>query len=198
MRRVGWLAALALGACPREEAPGFAADDRTLAALRAEQARLAQGGAPGRGPPLRPEPDPLAEAVVAHEPLRPLSVPAGATADLGPVALTVRGLEVSQTVAGPKLSLTTAERFLKLTLEAKAHALARLDLAGAQLRQGDTTVPLARDAQRAAGGSPLSAELQPGDNRELILFFEVPPALISRGLKFVLSGPESRVELALQ
>ena len=179
--------------CPKhEEPPEFDPNDRLLQKMKAEQERLA------KAPPRTPEPDPLAE--IAARPGKPetLGIPAGVAADLGPVSLTLLEVQQSQTVSGGKVSLATTERFLKVTLEASTKKDVDLNLSGATLALDDTTVPIARDAQRAGQGSSLVTSLGAGRTEKLVLFFEVPDGMIRKGLKIILTTPESRVELALQ
>ena len=75
-------------------------------------------------------------------------------------------------MGGGKVSLATTDRFLKVTLEATSKQAVELDLSGATLVNGDKTVKLARDAQRAARGSQLVTSLGKEAPRELVLFFD--------------------------
>ncbi len=195
MTRRRGLAALALGlalaACPKDEAP----PDRAIELLKAEQARLQREGPATTRRPSPPEP--LAEIVAADARPETLGIPRDVAADLGAVTLSLTEVQIAQTV-GQRVKLSTTDQFVRVTLEASARAPTELELAGAQLVLGDQTYPLARDAQRAAGGSPLSTKIHPGGSTELVLFFEAPRAALRPGLKIVLSSAESRVELALQ
>ncbi|MDP1822960.1 MAG: hypothetical protein Q8L48_06955 [Archangium sp.] len=183
---------LLLCGCPKKDEPEFDPNDRLLQKMRAEQERLA------KAPPKQPEPDPLAEIVARPSKPEALGIPAGVSADLGPVSLTLVEVEQAQTVGGGKVSLSTTERFLKVTLDAVSTKDVDLDLSGATLSFEDRSVPIARDAQRAAKGSPLMTKLDAGSRSKLVLFFEAPDEMIRKGLKIILTTPESRVELALQ
>ena len=163
--------------------------------MKAEQERLAKEG-PRK--PKEPEPDPLAAIVAAPSKPENLGIPAGVSADLGPLSLSLAEVQQSQTVGSDKVSLATTDRFLKVTLEATARQALELDLSGATLALGERSVPLARDAQRAARGSPLVTNFAAGDHQRLILYFEAPDEMIRKGLKIILTTRESRVELALQ
>jgi hypothetical protein len=189
------LGLLLLCGCPKhEDPPEFDPNDRLLQKMKAEQDRLA------KNPPRMQEPavDPLAE--IAARPGKPenLGIPSGVSADLGPVSLTLLEVQQSQTVSGGKVSLATTERFLKVTLEAASKKDVDLDLSGATLALDDKSVPIARDAQRAGRGSSLVTPLGAGTTQKLVLFFEAPDEMIRKGLKIILTTPESRVELALQ
>lgn len=190
MRRAAAVLALALCACPKDEAP----TDRTIELLRAEQERLRREGEPAR---RAAEPDPLADVVAANARPETLGIPAGVEADLGDVTLALREVQIAQTV-GQRVKLSTTDQFVRVTLEASAKKAVELDLSGAQLVQGEERYAVARDAQRAAGGSPLAASFHPGDKSKLVLFFEAPRAELKPGLKLVLTAGSSRVELALQ
>lgn len=191
----GALIIASLAACPKQdEAPEFdPSTDRTLQRLRAEQERLAKE-ARQPGPP-----DPLTTAITA--PVKPenLGVPKGVEADLGPLTLSLVAVQQSQTGGGGKVTLTTPERFLRVTLEAQskeAEAI-ELDLSGATLSFADQTFNVARDVQRASK-SPLVVKVSPGATQKFDVHFECPPEVITKGLKIILSRGESRVELALQ
>ncbi len=191
------LAGLLLCGCPKQdEAPrGFDPDDRLLQKLKAEQERLDKAGPPRT---KEPEPDPL--AAVLAQPLKPesLGVPPGVAADLGPLALALVEVQQSQQVGGDRVSVSTTDRFVRVTLEATAAKGLTLDLSTATLEREGRAVFIARDAQRAGRGSALSAEFQAGSKKTLVLYFEAPPEMVSKGLKFVLTSGESRVELPLQ
>lgn len=189
-------AVLALCGCPKDEPPEFdPKTDRTLQKLIAEQQRQAQAPPPR---PKQPEPDPLAE--VAAAPSRPetLGIPKGVSADLGPVTLSLVEVQQMQHVGGSRVSLATTDRFLRVELEATAARDFELDLTSATLENGEAKVNLARDAQRAGRGSPLSTHLAAGSTTRVVVYFEAPPEMISRGVKIILTSPGSRVELPLQ
>lgn len=185
---------LLLCGCPRPDEPAeLEQNDRLLQKMKEEQERLSR-----LPPKVTAEPDPLAE-IVAH-PSKPesLGIPSGVAADLGPVSLTLLEVQQSQTVGGGRVSLSTTDRFLRVTLEATSKKSVDLDLSGVTLTKGEQSVRVARDAQRAAKGSPLITRINAGARQQLILFFEAPDEMIGKGLKFVLTTPESRVELPLQ
>lgn len=188
---------LLLSGCPRKEdgPPEFDPNDRLLQKLKTEQERLAKAGPPRL---KEPEPDPLAAIVTAPSRPENLGIPAGVAADLGPVSLSLTEVQQSQTVGGDRVSLSTTDRFLKVTLDATSAKAVDLDLSGATLAFEGRSVPLARDAQRAAKGSDLVTSFSPGGHRTLVLYFEAPDEMIRKGLKIILTSPESRVELALQ
>jgi hypothetical protein len=171
-------------------------EDRTLARLKAEQERLARGGAPG-GPPKQEE-DPLARAASNPQPARALAVrPSAGT--LGVVEYALTAAEVSQTVRGAKVDLSTPERFLRVVLTAKASAPATVTMGEATLAHGESVSTIARDAQRVGPGSPLSpVQLTPGVAQELVLYFEVPADAVGGALKLVLTQGAARLELVVQ
>lgn len=190
-----WLViGLMFAGCPKDEPQQeFDPNDRLLQKLKAEQERLA------KAPKLKePEPDPLAKIVASDSKPDFLGVPEGVAADLGTTALTLVEVQRSQTVAGAKLSLSTTDRFLRVTLDAAAKKDVTLDLSGAKLENGEHSVGIARDVQRVGHGSPLSVSLRAGSTEKLVLFFEAPDEMIAKGLKIILATDASRVELPLQ
>ena len=186
------LGLLLLCGCPKKEQPEFDPNDRLLQKMKEEQERLARTRAPVA------EPDPLAE--IAARPGKPetLGIPSGVAADLGPVSLTLVEVQQSQTVGSGKVSLSTTDKFLKVTLDATSKKQLDLDLSGATLAIDDHVIRVARDAQRAARGSELLAQFNEGEHRQLVLYFEAPDEMIRKGLKIILTTTESRVELPLQ
>ena len=186
---------LLLCGCPKkDEPPEFDPNDRLLQKMKAEQERLA------RQPPRtkEPQPDPLAEIVAKPSKAESLGIPAGVAAELGPVSLSLAEVQQSQTVGSDRVSLSTTDRFLRVTLDAVSKKDVDLDLSGATLAFEDREVHIARDAQRAGKGSPLVTNLSQGARMKLVLFFEAPDEMIRKGLKIILTTPESRVELSLQ
>jgi hypothetical protein len=181
---------LVLAACPKDEEPR----DRAIELLKAEQERLRKEGQAPRRPA---DPDPLAEIAAGEARPENLGIPSGVNGDLGPVTLSLAEVQIAQTV-GQRVKLSTTDQFVRVTLEVTTREAVTLDLAGARLVQGERAFALARDAQRAAGGSPLTAKIQPGGSERLVLFFEAPREALGPGLKLVLSTASSRVELALQ
>ncbi|MEW6430549.1 MAG: hypothetical protein AB1730_03475 [Myxococcota bacterium] len=193
-------AAVALLGCPKEESPPFdPANDRTLQKLKEEQARLAQGGQPGGPPTGKPEPvDPLAAAAAAQEPPRALDLPASTRAQVGPISFEVRRVEVMQTLKTARAAVSTADRFVRVSLTATTTKKAPLSLGKVELVRGDEHAGVALDVQRLGQGSPLETAIEPGVEQDLVLFFEVSPGMIGPGLKIILPGGESGVELPLQ
>ncbi len=197
MRLRGLVIGLLLTGCPKQDdaPPEFDPNDRTLQKLKAEQERLAKAGPPRM---KEPEPDPLAAIVTSPSKPENLGIPSGVEADLGPVTLRLVAVQQSQNVSSGKLSLATTDRFLKVTLDATATKDVELDLSGATLTNGEQTVTIARDVQRVAKGSPMAAKFHRGSTEQLVLYFEAPSEMIRKGLKIILTSPESRVELPLQ
>ncbi|MFO0594202.1 MAG: hypothetical protein U0228_02830 [Myxococcaceae bacterium] len=193
MRRALLISVVALGACKKDEPEFDPATDRTLQKLKAEQERLAK-----KAKEQPPPPDPLTTAMAA--PLKPenLGIPQGVAGDLGPIALELLEVQQSQSVSSEKVSLTTADRFLRVTLSAKSTKDVEVDLSGALLANGTSEFKLARDVMRVARGSPLTIPFRAGVEEKLVLWFEAPPEAVSKGLKIILSLGESRVELTLQ
>lgn len=176
--------ALTLVAC-RDQAPvpdPGPTGDRTLEKLREEVEREQAA---------RDDPNQrLAELAVgagapeALEGVRPLSPDARAT--VGPFAVRVVGWETSHRAAGNgKLSLTTEDWFVRVTVEATNadRSAQSADFNFARLAGGtDQPLELARDAQRVAGTRELNVELAPGEERELVLYFEAPAEAFGKGL----------------
>ena len=153
--------ALSLCACPKEPEAGPAlADDRTLQKLKAEQERLSKAGAPKVVTPK--DEDPLNTAIAA--PIKPeaLGIPSGVAADLGPVALTLLEVQQSQTAGNGKVSLTTGERFLKVTLDAKTEKeVLELDLSKAKVINGDQEFALpSEETARTSVNFPRTCRLR--------------------------------------
>lgn len=191
----GALIIASLAACPKQdEPPEFdPSTDRALQKLRAEQERLAQET---RQPA---PPDPLTTAITSPVKPESLGVPKGVEADLGPLTLSLVGVEQSQTGGGGKVTLITSDRFVRVTLEAESKdgQPIEIDLSQATLAFGDQTFNVARDVQRASK-APLVVKVSPGSSQKFDVHFECPPEVITKGLKIILSRGESRVELALQ
>ncbi|MGV3619212.1 MAG: hypothetical protein ACO1OB_00265 [Archangium sp.] len=192
------LIGLLFTACPKDEPqePTFSPDDRLLQKLKAEQERITNEKK--KRAAEEAEPDPLAKVVTANSKPDFLGIPSGVAADLGDVAFALIEVQRSQTVTGRKVSLSTADRFLRVTLEANAEKDTLLDLSAAQLVNGDKTAGIARDVQRLGNGSPLSLQLRTHALTQVVLFFEAPDEMIGKGLKLVLATDTSRVELPLQ
>ncbi len=191
-----WLAlGLLLCACPKDE-PSFDENDPLLKKLKAEQARLDREASARRR--AEEANKPLTDALAANQPPVKLQVPAGVAADLGDVQLRLESLLRTQTVGTGKVSITTVDRFLQVTLSATAKQATTLALNSAELVRGELRFQPARDAQRAGGGSPWEVSLSPGRATPVVLYFEVPPEIIGEGLKVTLSTPTAKVELPLQ
>ncbi len=181
-------AALLLAGCPKDEGPP--ADDRLLKKLQAEKDRLGKGAEPVAivAAPVAPEPNPLAAR--AAMPDRPKTVPISGSPDfmVGKAACRVSSIETSHHVAGEKLSLTTDDYFVKVTLTGQVAGGGPLDLSQAKLVAGGTDYPVARDAQRLAGSRELNRKLAPDEKIEAVLYFEAPLSAIAPGLKLVVAG----------
>ncbi len=191
--------ALLCSACPKDE-PTYDPNDRTIAKLKAEQERLARGGTPS-GPPApvaKDEPNPLAEVAAAQRPPVPLKV-LESTGTLQDVTITVTSAEMSQTVAGPKTSLSTADRFLRVAFSATAKKDSTLELSTVTLVNGAQSAGVARDVQRVGQGSSLSTTaLKAGEPVNLVLYFEAPAPLLNPGLAMVVTQGEAKLSLQLQ
>lgn len=194
MRRLFLAVPLLLAACPEKKA-SVDENDPLIQKLKAEQARLDKGGAPGGPPgasPMKEPPQPLAD-IAQQPPDVPVNVTVkSAPVTVGDVTLTPKRLETAQIVAGPKVKLSTADRFVKLVVSVSTTKDTSFDLAKATLVRGAETFELARDVQRVGQGSPLASTISAGVSQDLVLFFEVPPSSLAAGLKLVLpAGPAS-------
>lgn len=194
MRRLFLVVPLLLAACPEKKA-SVDENDPLIQKLKAEQARLDKGGAPGGPPgasPMKEPPQPLAD-IAQQPPDVPVNVTVkSAPVTVGDVTLTPKRLETAQIVAGPKVKLSTADRFVKLVVSVSTTKDTSFDLAKATLVRGAETFELARDVQRVGQGSPLASTISAGVSQDLVLFFEVPPSSLAAGLKLVLpAGPAS-------
>lgn len=193
------LVPLLLAGCP-EKKSSVDENDPLIQKLKAEQARLDKGGAPGGPPgasPMKEPPQPLAD-IVQQPPDVPVNVTVkSAPVTVGDVTLTPKRLETAQIVAGPKVKLSTAERFVKLVVTISTTKDTSFDLAKATLVKGAETFELARDVQRVGQGSPLASTISAGVSQDLVLFFEVPPASLAEGLKLVLPAQAAPIEVTL-
>lgn len=187
---------LLLAACPEKKA-SVDENDPLIQKLKAEQARLDKGGAPGGPPgasPIKEPPQPLAD-IAQQPPDVPVNVTVkSAPITVGDVTLTPKRLETAQIVAGPKVKLSTADRFVKLVVTISTTKDTSFDLAKATLVKGAETFELARDVQRVGQGSPLASTISAGVSQDLVLFFEVPPSSLSEGLKLVLPAGAASIE----
>lgn len=177
-----------LSACQKQ--PSIDENDPLLRKLQAEQARLVQT----RGPS---EAEALAKAATADEAPTVLAAPSTGQMHFGDVLFKVKSLERSHTVKGEKLSLTTADAFLKLTLTGDANKPAQFDLSGTTLELDSNVYRIDATAQRVGHGSPLAVQVgtEPTD---YVLFFELPASSVRAGLKLVLRSADATSELALQ
>lgn len=196
MRSLLLVVPLLLAGCP-EKRSSVDENDPLIRKLKAEQERLDKGGAPGGPPgasPIKEPPPPLAD-IVQQPPDVPVNVAVkSAPVTAGDVTLTPKRLETAQIVAGPKVKLSTADRFVKLVVSVSTTKETSFDLAKATLVKGSETFELARDVQRVGQGSPLASTISAGVSQDLVLFFEVPPASLSEGLKLVLPAGSTTVE----
>ncbi|MBL8920964.1 MAG: hypothetical protein JNJ54_19025 [Myxococcaceae bacterium] len=186
------LAVMVVGLCGCPEKKAIDESDPLIRKLKAEQDRLDKGGLPGGPPgvtPPKPSADPLAE-LTQQPPDMPVNVTIKtAPVSAGEVTITPKRLETAQIVAGPKVKLSTTDRFLRLVITVSSAKDASFDLAKANLRRGGDTFELARDVQRVGQGSPLASTIAAGVPQDLVLYFELPPASLGPGLTLVLPGP---------
>ena len=192
------LVAMLLVGCPDRRSPRVDENDPLIRKLKAEQERLANGGAPGGPPgasPLKEPPPPLAD-VAQLPPDMPVPVPVKAE----PVALdgtsvTPRRLETAQIIGGMKVKLSTTERFVRLVVSVTTTKETTFDLSKATLTRGTEAYELARDVQRVGQGSPLATSIAPGVAQDLVLYFELPPAAVSSPLMLMLPAGSATVEV---
>lgn len=188
------LSVLAL-ACPEKRAP-IDEGDPLIQKLKAEQERLAKGGAPG-GPPganVLKEPPPALAEVAQLPPDMPVPIlVSDASVTQDGVTVTPRRLESAQVISGAKVKLSTTERFVRLVVSVATTKETSFDLSKATLVRGQEVFELARDVQRVGQGSPLAATIAPGVAQDLVLHFEVPPAALAKGLSLRLGEPEPLV-----
>jgi len=180
-----WVLAVT-GCREQEDSPSPSPEDRTLARLREEVDRVNAGG-PVVGSPNQTE-DPnaqLAALAVGMEEGRgeegPLSLPReGSDGRLGPVRLRLTSAETSHQVKSAKMSLTSEELFLQLRLTARneGQELQPFSIEQASVSTGERSWPLARDALFLISTRKVGFDLAPGEVRELVLVFEVPPAAV--------------------
>lgn len=192
--------AAVLGLCGCPEKKSIDESDPLIKKLKAEQARLDQGGMPGGPPgatPPKPAADPLAE-LTQQPPDMPVNVTIKTSSvSAGDVTITPKRLETAQIVAGPKVKLSTTDRFLRLVVSAATTKETSFDLAKATLRRGGDSFELARDVQRVGQGSPLAPAIPAGVPQDLVLYFELPPAAVGPGLTLVLPATSVSVEVPL-
>ncbi len=182
------LLVVATAGCPSTSPPSDPGMDHTIAKLKQEQARQARES----------KVDPLAEAVVAPEKPEDLALPPTGPAKLGGATVKLTGLRRSQSVTGSKLTLTTADAFLRVELVITAGKAQTLSLSDVALHQGSQTYELATDAMRVGGGSPTRLELAPGEAKAIVLYFELPRDAVGKGLALTLPGGGAPSEVPLQ
>jgi hypothetical protein len=192
--------AAVLGLCGCPEKKAIDESDPLIRKLKAEQERLDKGGLPGGPPganPVKNPAEPLAE-LTQQPPDMPVNVTIKtASVSAGDVTITPKRLETAQIVAGPKVKLSTTDRFLRLVVSAATAKETSFDLAKATLRRGGDSFELARDVQRVGQGSPLASTISAGVAQDLVLYFEVPPASVGPGLTLVLPAASGGVEVPL-
>lgn len=154
------------------------------------------------GPGIEADPltEKLARRVVGERKdateLSPLS---GQSVQRGPLVISARELQVSQSIKGAKTSLTSLETFLgvELVLVNSAEHDVALDLSLSMLKSADgESFEIARDAQALAGTRELALVLAPKERLGATLYFELPQAALAPGLELVL--PEGDGTLPLQ
>lgn len=189
--------ALLMG-CPDRRAPQVDENDPLIRKLKAEQERLAQGGAPGGPPgasPLKEPPPPLAD-VAQQPPDMPVPVPVKAEPTLKEgTSVTPRRMETAQIIGGTKVKLSTTDRFVRLVVSVTTTKETTFDLAKATLTRGAEVYELARDVQRVGQGSPLATSIAPGVAQDLVLYFELPPSSVTAPLKLTLPGGGATLEV---
>lgn len=192
--------AAVLGLCGCPEKKSIDESDPLIRKLRAEQERLDKGGLPG-GPPganqAKNPAEPLAE-LTQQPPDMPVNVTIkSSSVTVGDVTVTPKRLETAQIVAGPRVKLSTTDRFLRLVVSAATAKETSFDLAKATLKRGADAWELARDVQRVGQGSPLASTLTSGVPQDLVLYFELPPASVGPGLTLVLPATSGSIEVPL-
>lgn len=88
-------------------------------------------------------------------------------------------MQQSRTAGTGKISLTTGERFLKITLGERRRKRSS-SISRRRVINGDQEFGIARDVQLAAKGSPLITRFSPGKAQKLTLYFEVPPEVVRK------------------
>lgn len=186
-----WVVALGVTACARQAPPDET--DPLVQKLLAEKARVARGGQPG-GPPTGGGPNDQLAELTQQPPDVPISLPVRThSLTRGAITATPRKLETAQIVAGPKLKLSTTDRFVRVVVRVSTTEQVTLDLSQAVLARGTQTWPLARDVQRVGQGSPLAATLASGVAQDLVLYFELPADSVQAGLSLRLEALELRL-----
>lgn len=172
-------------ACPsKDQPPPVDAADPFLKKLQAAPA-----------PPRPLDQDALAQAAQGKTPPTTLTPPSDAGAQVGPVAARIIGLELSQHVQGRRMALSTADAFLRVTLDARGPG--SVDAAAATLRRGASVFPVARDVMRLVG-SPVTVVALDGGTNELRLYFELPAAEVTAGLELALPAESGELQLRVQ
>lgn len=177
--------ALALVGCPKDPAPS---EDALILKLQAEKERLARGGQVPTGARPAPTPDPLAMRAAVPDSFKPLVLVGTPELSVGSARLRVSSVETSHSVPGPRLSLTSNDYFVRVSLSAQVSGGGAIDLTQAALSSGGTEYPLAKDAQRLAGTRELARALRADEKLEVVLYFEAPQTAIGPGLKLSFGG----------
>jgi len=195
-----------LGGCKDQPEPE-PTTDRTLEQLRLEVERVNKGGAPAAPPDAPVDPNErlaqLAAAQDAEAPKRFSVVSRKAVPVNDGFEVRPAGLEAMHTLRGTsRLSLTTEEYFVRLTLEARntGQEPASLGLSNARLvDEAGNEYAIARDAQNVGGTRQLDLiQVESEQKQSLVLIFEVPESALAPGLTLLIptrGGPDARVPL---
>lgn len=147
--------------------------------------------------PKETNPNPLAD-IAQQVPDVPVKIPVRTDpSSSGVLTLTARRMETAQIIAGPKMKLSTADRFVRLVVSAQTTKETTLDLTKVTLSRGNETFELARDVQRVGQGSPLAPTIGPGISQDLVLYFEAPPSALVPGLNLVVPVEDFTATLPL-
>ncbi|ATB28015.1 DUF4352 domain-containing protein [Melittangium boletus] len=195
-----------LGGCKDQPEPE-PTTDRTLEQLRLEVERVNKGGAPAAPPDAPVDPNErlaqLAAAQDADAPKRLSLVSREAVRVNDGFEVRPAGLEAMHTLRGTgKLSLTTDEYFVRLTLETRNRGQepASLSLSNARLvDEAGKEYAIARDAQNVGGTRQLDlTQAESDQGQSLVLVFEVPESALAPGLELLVptrGGPDARIPL---
>jgi hypothetical protein len=186
--------AVLLAGCPKDEAK-VDESDPLIQKLKAEQERLKKEPPRALPPPAEAQ---LTKAVVEGAPPVALTPATTVAVHTHSTNIAVKALSTSQQVKGARATVSTSDTFLKVTLSAMATEAVEIPVSQATVVSGDHSYGIARDAQKLGQGSPLGVTVVPSDDQELVLFFELPPDAVKKGLKLVLPVKDGAVELALQ
>lgn len=190
-RWVGLAALLALACTKEPNAETGDRTDRTIARLKAEQERLRHAPAPQK------DEAPLATAAISGTEAVALQVRTGLT-QVGTVGVHVDGAQTMRSVAGPRTSVATGDRFVKVDLTLTATEGTHFEVALAVLAQGAERFAIARDAQHLGAPGPLAFDLVAGEPRRVSLYFEAPLEALGPGLKLELPRESGSVQVPLR